>query len=210
MSFFHKLKTFFTIVFYSYTQTINMSSYSINTEFTAPKGARMSRRDANKGNFQEVNLWLKRREIRDGASHTTIQSLNDRKTRKIIREKARARDRKSKLLVNESFMLYGMEETNEVEQETSEVIEEPVTNIIIPINEAWENHINLLKQESGCWMLKSAREALVAQAEELKTARQALEARASDLDAARKALEAQMAHLEMIRYNNRAFYNMVY
>ena len=199
-----------------------MSSYSINTEFTAPKGARMSRRDANKGNFQEVNLWLKHREIRDevqaqrmakalndteGASRTTIQSLNDRKTRKIIREKARARDRKSKLLTNESFMLSGMEETNEVEQETSEVIEVPVTNTIIPINEAWEHHITMLYDE---WMLNAAREALVTQAEELKSAREALEARASDLDAARKALEAQTADLEMIRYNNRAFYNMVY
>ena len=202
-----------------------MSSYSINTEFTAPKGARMSRRDANKGSYQEVNLWLKHREIRDevqaqrmakalndteGASRTTIQSLNDRKTRKIIREKARARDRKSKLLTNESYMLSGMEETNEVEQETSEVIEVPVTNTIIPINEAWENHLNLLKQESGCWKLNAAREALVTQAEELKSAREALEARASDLDAAREALISQMAHLEMIRYNNRAFYNMVY
>ena len=199
-----------------------MSSYSINTEYTAPKGARMSRRDANKGNFQEVHLWLKHREIRDevqaqrmakalndteGASRTTIQSLNDRKTRKVIREKARARDRKSKLLTNESYMLSGMEETNEVEQETSEVIKEPVTNSIIPINEAWENHITLLYHER---MLNPVREALVAQAEELKTAREALEARASDLDAAREALISQMAHLEMIRYNNRAFYNMVY
>lgn len=202
-----------------------MSSYSINTEFTESKGARMTRRDANKGNFQEVHLWLKHREIRDevqaqrmakalndpeGAAHTTIQSLNDRKTRKIIREKARARDRKSKLLMNESYMLSGMEETNEVEQETSEVIEESVTNTIIPMNEAWENHITLLYHESECRILNAAREALEAQTEELKTAREALESQAEKLKAARKALVAQATDLEMIRYNNRAFYNMVY